>query len=157
MPLETIYAYDGTDVTIIYVSNGYIRQSRPGCTNKNDGYKGEGSGKIGRGLVIDGTAKTPMDLPIPDPESEYLNKIYLVGENLYVCVGLKNGEGFTPNFAWRKVGPACPKGDDAYTIWRNNQIEAGVNEDQILTEEQWLESLKGKDGVYVVPIGCLKD
>jgi hypothetical protein len=32
LPLETIYAYDGTDVTIIYVSNGY---------------KAEGSGKIG--------------------------------------------------------------------------------------------------------------
>ena len=47
LPLETIYAYDGTDVTIIYVSNGYIRQSRPGYINKNDGYKAEGSAKIG--------------------------------------------------------------------------------------------------------------
>ena len=47
LPLETIYAYDGTDITIIYVSNGYIRQSRPGYINKNDGYKAEGSAKIG--------------------------------------------------------------------------------------------------------------
>lgn len=42
LPLETIYAYDGTDVTIIYVSNGYIRQIL-----KNGGIKSEGSGKIG--------------------------------------------------------------------------------------------------------------
>lgn len=41
LPLETIYAYDGTDVTIIYVSNGYIRQIL-----KNGGIKSEGSGKI---------------------------------------------------------------------------------------------------------------
>ena len=47
LPLESIYAYDGTDVTIINVSNGYIRQSRPGYINKNDVYKAEGSGKIG--------------------------------------------------------------------------------------------------------------
>lgn len=47
LPLETIYAYDGTDITIIYVSNGYIRQSCPGYINKNDGYKAEGSAKIG--------------------------------------------------------------------------------------------------------------
>lgn len=47
LPLETIYTYDGTDITIIYVSNGYIRQSRPGYINKNDGYKAEGSAKIG--------------------------------------------------------------------------------------------------------------
>lgn len=46
LPLETIYAYDGTDVTIIYVSGGYIR-SRPGYANKNDVYKAEGSAKIG--------------------------------------------------------------------------------------------------------------
>lgn len=47
LPLETIYAYDGTDVTIIYVSNGYIRQSRPGYIDKNDGYKMEELAKIG--------------------------------------------------------------------------------------------------------------
>ena len=114
------------------------------------GEKGE-QGEIGRGLVIEGFTKSPMDLPLACcSDSDYLNKIYLVDTNLYICVGTKNGDTNTPNYAWKLIGPACPDGDSAYDVYKKVELAKGTEETDLLSEEDWITSLHGKDVLELI-------
>lgn len=99
LPLESIYAYDGTDVTIIYVSEGYIRQSRPGYTNKNDGYKAEKLAKIGYDQIKSifdtkyKNCKFFRYIDIPDIKTNNVNgDQYVEIDNKYAVYFIKSGK-----------------------------------------------------------------
>ena len=79
LPLETIYAYDGTDVTIIYVSNGYM--DKFGVKNgdkielkdpySNKTYKFEVAGSYTYDAVISVFMNRDMFIEIFDKDDDY--------------------------------------------------------------------------------------
>lgn len=125
LPLETIYAYDGTDVTIIYVSNGYIRQIL-----KNGGIKSEGSGKIGYDQIksiLDTKYKNCKFFKytdIPDIKTNHVNgDQYIEIDSKYAVDFIKSGKevfkldknnSITDEYFFSK--------DAKYTSWYDNSI-----------------------------------